>query len=118
MNIEKEIKNPLISRKNIIFHKKKRFFCTKLKRKTSFENTKIKWPRVKYNELWEYSSPYRLTGLQDYMNTKIMRITFIFEQKIQISNYKCFQLQVTNVSNYKCCKLQNTNDVNYKIQML
>ena len=67
---------------------------------TSFENTKIKWPRGKYNQFWEYSSPYRPTQVQEYMNTKIMRILSIFEQKL------CKKLQITDIASYKFCKLQ------------
>ena len=62
--------------------------------RTSFESTKIKWPRGTYNQFWEYRKAYRNTGLQAYMNTTIMRITCIFEQNsLHISKLIISKLQ-------------------------
>ena len=52
------------------------------------------------------------TGLQDYMNKKLRELHLYLSKKF--SNYKCFQLQVTNVSNYKIQMFQITNFANCK----
>ena len=46
------------------------------------------------------------------MNKKLRELHLYLSKKF--SNYKCFQLQVTNVSNYKIQMFQITNFVNYK----
>ena len=73
------------------------FFLKKVILKTSFENTKIKWPRGKYNQFWEYRIAYRNTGLQDYMNTKIIRIICIFEKNKFYFGSFILQFKLSNI---------------------
>ena len=86
---------------------------------TSFENTKIKWPRGKYNQFWEYRIAYRNTGLQDYMNTKIIRIICIFEKNkfyfgsfiLQFLKHSNIILQIFGKSHFVTFILQSQTSI-------